>query len=148
MTGGPDRIRVLDLEGVKDKAGFMDRCVRDLELPDWFGRNWDALFDVLTDVSFWPDGSEQALLLSVVGWRPYASARPERLGDRARRVHRRGRPQAWPEPEAGDRTDPWRIRPHALPAACVIVRGHVVVAAWDTEVRAFPPRADLPGGHL
>ncbi|GAA1283153.1 barstar family protein [Streptomyces sp. NPDC056121] len=77
MTGGPDRIRVLDLEGVKDKAGFMDRCVRDLELPDWFGRNWDALFDVLTDVSFWPDGSEQALLLSVVGWRPYASARPE-----------------------------------------------------------------------
>ncbi|MET7512331.1 barstar family protein [Streptomyces sp. NPDC005480] len=78
MTGGPpDRIRVLDLEGVKDKAGFMDRCVRDLELPDWFGRNWDALFDVLTDVSFWPDGSDQALLLSVVGWRAYASARPE-----------------------------------------------------------------------
>ncbi|RVU25424.1 hypothetical protein EOT10_14360 [Streptomyces antnestii] len=78
MTGfAPDRIRVLDLEGVKDKAEFMDRCVRDLELPDWFGRNWDALFDVLTDVSFWPDGSDQALLLSVVGWRAYAAARPE-----------------------------------------------------------------------
>ena len=40
---------LLDTRGVHDKAGFMDRCARDLALPDWFGRNWDALADVLRE---------------------------------------------------------------------------------------------------
>ncbi|WP_033321810.1 barstar family protein [Streptomyces yerevanensis] len=74
-----DRLVVtLDLAGVADKAGFMERCVRALELPDWFGRNWDALADSLTDRSVWPTGAaERGLLIVVTGWRTYAKARPE-----------------------------------------------------------------------
>ncbi len=69
---------VLDLDGVTDKAGLMDRCARDLALPDWFGRNWDALADCLADPALWPEGSEERGLLVVVrGWRTYAETRPE-----------------------------------------------------------------------
>jgi hypothetical protein len=40
---------LLDTTGVHDKAGFLARCARDLELRPSFGRNWDALADVLRD---------------------------------------------------------------------------------------------------
>jgi RNAse (barnase) inhibitor barstar len=69
---------VLDLGGVTDKAGLMDRCARDLALPDWFGRNWDALADSLADDTVWPARAvERGLLLVVRDWQPYATARPE-----------------------------------------------------------------------
>ena len=68
-------VLTLDLDGVTDKAGLMDRCARDLELPDWFGRNWDALADSLTDLRALPESG--ALLLVVRNWQPYAKARPE-----------------------------------------------------------------------
>lgn len=61
---------VLALDGVGDKAAFMERCARDLDLPGWFGRNWDALADSLTDL---PAGT----LLVIRGWGEYASARPD-----------------------------------------------------------------------
>ncbi|MEU9285165.1 barstar family protein [Streptomyces sp. NPDC048275] len=83
MTQDPaDRYTVtLDLDGVTDKAGLMDRCARALQLPDWFGRNWDALADSLSDHSVWPEGAvEQGLLVVVRGWRPYAKARPDEWG--------------------------------------------------------------------
>ncbi|MFE9451479.1 barstar family protein [Streptomyces sp. NPDC006739] len=68
----------LDLDGVTDKAGLMARCVRALELPEWFGRNWDALADSLSDLSVWPrEAAGRGLLLVVRGWRGYATARPE-----------------------------------------------------------------------
>ncbi|MFI6655506.1 barstar family protein [Streptomyces sp. NPDC050523] len=68
----------LDLDGVTDKAGLMDRCARALRLPDWFGRNWDALADSLGDRTVWPEGAaERGLLLVVRDWRPYAKARPD-----------------------------------------------------------------------
>ncbi|MET7680930.1 barstar family protein [Streptomyces sp. NPDC005423] len=68
----------LDLHGVRDKDGLMDRCVRALELPDWFGRNWDALADSLTDHSVWPEAAaEQGLWIVVRNWHGYAKARPE-----------------------------------------------------------------------
>ncbi|MFJ5262736.1 barstar family protein [Streptomyces sp. NPDC088387] len=67
----------LDLDGVTDKAGLMDRCVTNLALPDWFGRNWDALADSLTDHDLWPgDSVERGLLVVVRNWRAYAAARP------------------------------------------------------------------------
>ncbi|HET9380720.1 MAG TPA: barstar family protein [Streptomyces sp.] len=67
----------LDLDGVTDKAGLMDRCARALALPDWFGRNWDALADSLSDRTVWPeDAAKRGLLLVVTGWRGYAGARP------------------------------------------------------------------------
>ncbi|MFD8546217.1 barstar family protein [Streptomyces sp. NPDC059649] len=66
---------VLGLEGVADKAAFMDRCAGALRLPDWFGRNWDALADCLTDLSWCPAG--RGRLLAVTGWQGYAAAAPE-----------------------------------------------------------------------
>ncbi|MFD3996539.1 barstar family protein [Streptomyces sp. NPDC058583] len=60
---------VLDLTGVTDKAALMDRCATVLSLPDWFGRNWDALADSLTDLP-------EPVTLVVTGWREYARARP------------------------------------------------------------------------
>ncbi|MFI9806797.1 barstar family protein [Streptomyces sp. NPDC052301] len=68
----------LDLDGVADKAGLMDRAARALALPDWFGRNWDALADSLGDHTVWPeDAVERGLLVVVRNWRPYAEAQPE-----------------------------------------------------------------------
>ena len=68
----------LDLDGVTDKAGLMDRCVRALQLPDWFGRNWDALADSLGDHTVWPDAAvERGLLVVVRNWQSYATARPD-----------------------------------------------------------------------
>lgn len=42
-------VREVDLEGVGDKEGLMLAFLRGLGLTDHFGRNWDALYDVLTD---------------------------------------------------------------------------------------------------
>ncbi len=73
----------VDLDGVTDKAGLMDRCARALALPEWFGRNWDALVDSLADHTVWPEGAvERGLLLVVRGWRAYATARARGVGDR------------------------------------------------------------------
>jgi len=67
----------LDLDGVTDKAGLMDGVARALHLPDWFGRNWDALADSLGDHTVWPEEAvEQGLLVVVRNWRAYAKARP------------------------------------------------------------------------
>ncbi|MFF1545595.1 barstar family protein [Streptomyces sp. NPDC058291] len=65
----------LDLDDVTDKAALMDRCVRHLELPDRFGRTWDALAEGLAAL---PDGPESGPVLVVVrNWRQYARSRPE-----------------------------------------------------------------------
>ncbi|MFP3990041.1 barstar family protein [Streptomyces sp. E11-3] len=69
---------VLDLEGAADKAAFMERCARALALPDWFGRNWDALADCLTDLSWAPATGGRLLVVS--GWRGYARAQPREWG--------------------------------------------------------------------
>ncbi|MFJ6117178.1 barstar family protein [Streptomyces sp. NPDC092129] len=77
-----DRLVVtLDLDTVDDKAAFMERIAGALGLPDWFGRNWDALADSLTDRTVWPTAAVgRGLLLVVRGWRRYATARPEEWG--------------------------------------------------------------------
>jgi hypothetical protein len=66
---------VLDLTGVSDRQGFMDRAAADLELPGWFGRNWDALADCLADLSWWPP-VRGARRLHVRGWGQFAAALP------------------------------------------------------------------------
>ncbi|MGW7003018.1 barstar family protein [Streptomyces sp. NPDC054933] len=68
------RADALDLQGVADKAEFMARCAEALKLPDWFGRNWDALYDCLTDSDLLP--AEDGRLLVVSGWQGYADAAP------------------------------------------------------------------------
>lgn len=65
----------LELDGAEDKAAFMERCARALRLPDWFGHNWDALADCLTDLSWCP--ADRGRLLVVTDWQGYAAAAPD-----------------------------------------------------------------------
>ncbi len=71
---GPHRAE-LDLDGVRDEPTFLDRCARDLALPEWFGHNWDALDDCLRDLSWWgrPSGYE----IRIRGWQRFRAAAPE-----------------------------------------------------------------------
>ena len=52
----------ISLAGVREKAGLLDRLRRRLSFPAWFGANWDALEDCLTDFS-WIDGAGHVLLV-------------------------------------------------------------------------------------
>lgn len=56
----------VDLANARNVPGFIKALKRDLDFPDWFGGNLDALHDCLTDFSWHPaagyvitlDGSE------------------------------------------------------------------------------------------
>ena len=50
------RILSLDLTACRSKADFLERAAMTLKFPTWFGHNWDALSDCLTDMSWWPAG--------------------------------------------------------------------------------------------
>jgi RNAse (barnase) inhibitor barstar len=52
---------LLDTSEIHDKAGFLDLCATAFDLPRWFGRNWDALADSLSDRS---TGSPEVVLWS------------------------------------------------------------------------------------
>ncbi|MBO1755791.1 barstar family protein [Allobranchiibius sp. CTAmp26] len=45
---------VVRLEAWGDRAAFLQACRRAFDLPDWFGHNWDALADSLSDVQHRP----------------------------------------------------------------------------------------------
>lgn len=53
-----------DLRGCYDKEMFLMRVAEALEFPDWFGRNWDAFFDCLADLSWLPAGGHLLVLLN------------------------------------------------------------------------------------
>ncbi|MEV3860118.1 barstar family protein [Streptomyces sp. NPDC050095] len=76
LAGAGWAVRVVDLEGAEGKAAFMDRCAAALELPAWFGRNWDALADCLSDPGVGPQG-EHGLVVVVRGWEEFGARRPE-----------------------------------------------------------------------
>jgi RNAse (barnase) inhibitor barstar len=42
----------LDLARIQGKDGFLDAVADTLDFPDYFGSNWDALYDCLTDLSW------------------------------------------------------------------------------------------------
>ena len=42
----------VDLGGCTDKDGVLQRIATALSFPDWFGRNWDALSDALSDLGW------------------------------------------------------------------------------------------------
>jgi RNAse (barnase) inhibitor barstar len=55
---------LLDTGNVHDKAGFLDVCATAFDLARWFGREWDALADSLSDRS---TGEPEVVLWE--GWR-------------------------------------------------------------------------------
>jgi len=54
------------VSGGEDKESVLDAFARDLGLPDWFGRNWDALLDALRDLDV-PRGQTLELVWDHVG---------------------------------------------------------------------------------
>ena len=40
----------VDLSGVRDREGLHERLRASMDLPDWYGNNLDALYDILTDI--------------------------------------------------------------------------------------------------
>lgn len=64
----------LDLVGVTDKAGFMQRCMPALDLPESAARNWQAFTDAAGDIGWGPEVAGR--LLVVVGWQEFAKAQP------------------------------------------------------------------------
>lgn len=44
----------IDSGEARNKSQFLTECARDLEFPDGFGGNWDALADCLQDLSWRP----------------------------------------------------------------------------------------------
>jgi hypothetical protein len=42
----------VELAGCHDKAGLLERLARAMAFPEWFGGNWDAWFDCLTDLGW------------------------------------------------------------------------------------------------
>ena len=52
----------VDLAGIHSKSEFLAAIAQKIEAPEWFGKNWDALADALSDLS-WKNSSGYVLLL-------------------------------------------------------------------------------------
>jgi RNAse (barnase) inhibitor barstar len=65
---------VLDGAAAGSRAGFFTEIARELRFPDYFGHNWDAVYDCLTDMSWLPaDG----YVIVVDGFDHLATAAPD-----------------------------------------------------------------------
>jgi len=62
-----------DFADTKGKADFLSTIAKALNFPDWFGYNWDALEDCMTDLS-WLDARGYVLLFENI--RPFAESHP------------------------------------------------------------------------
>jgi hypothetical protein len=51
-----------DLKGTVDKKGLLEKISRALDFPSYFGMNWDALNDCLTDMGWKPAAGYVVLL--------------------------------------------------------------------------------------
>lgn len=60
--GGGPRVSRVSLDGARDKGELLARVAGALQFPAWFGANWDALEDCLTDLS-WLRADGHVLLL-------------------------------------------------------------------------------------
>ncbi|MCW2903157.1 MAG: hypothetical protein JWO67_5422 [Streptosporangiaceae bacterium] len=62
-------------QSVTDKDELLDLCSHGFEFPDWFGHNWDALGDCLTDLT-WIE-TEGGFVVVYAGWQALAQEEPE-----------------------------------------------------------------------
>jgi len=60
--GSALQVARISLAGVVGKQAMMECVARALEFPRWFGGNWDALEDCLTDLS-WSSAGGHVLLI-------------------------------------------------------------------------------------
>lgn len=44
------RVEKIGLQGARDKDAFLNAFAKALRFPDYFGHNWDAFYDCLTDL--------------------------------------------------------------------------------------------------
>ncbi len=65
-TGFGWRVLTVDLDGVTDKADLLTRLGQGGHFPDWFGHNWDAAADCLSDLSWLGDTEGPASRVLVV----------------------------------------------------------------------------------
>jgi RNAse (barnase) inhibitor barstar len=86
----------IDLTGCRDKGEFLARIAVALEFPGWFGGNWDALFDCLTDLGWRPAVGYLLIFEHAAGWRDAApeafDAAVAILGDASAAWQERGVP--------------------------------------------------------
>lgn len=67
----------LDTDGVATKADYIAACAEQIPLPDYLGRNWDALEEALGDQGVDAANSAAAGLLVVWrNWTEFATAEP------------------------------------------------------------------------
>lgn len=52
----------VDISGLHSKSEFLAAVAQAVEAPEWFGKNWDALADALSDLS-WKNAQGYVLLL-------------------------------------------------------------------------------------
>ena len=57
------RLLAVDLAGAADREGVMSAIAEAFSLPEYFGRNLDALYDCVTDLEPLPDADQPGFLV-------------------------------------------------------------------------------------
>jgi len=73
LSLGLDAVRI-DLDGCADKADFLERTAGALGFPAWFGSNWDAFFDCLSDLGWRPAHGHVLVFENTADMRRHAPA--------------------------------------------------------------------------
>lgn len=64
----------VDASAARTKSQMLGLLGKVLAFPSWYGRNWDALEDCLTDASWLP---EKGQVIRIEGFEAYAEADPD-----------------------------------------------------------------------
>lgn len=66
-------LRTIDLRAAVDRAALMRQLSVGLDLPSYFGRNWDALYDLLIETT-------QPTAVQILGWEYFQGHHRELAG--------------------------------------------------------------------